>query len=163
MPLNIAAIQYSLESFALEIYVSGCKAPHCPGCHNEELWDFNHGVPMTLWLSKLDEYVRRFGDIDGLIKNVWILGGEPLDQDRDELERLLTYVRGGFPHAKLWLFTRKGLHNVRPIVKSLCHYIKCGAYVEGLPSKDVIINGQTLTLASDNQTVWTMSTEGESI
>jgi hypothetical protein len=35
--MNIVGLEYSLTRRCLEIYLSGCLAPHCAGCHNEKL------------------------------------------------------------------------------------------------------------------------------
>lgn len=157
MPLNIAAIQYSLDTYTLEIYTAGCNPPHCPGCHNEELWSFDGGLPVDMWEKSMRDYARAYNQthnkFPSLIENIWLLGGEPLDNDEAEVVALVGLIKSIFTDAKLWLFTRREINSVPDSVKSLCDYVKTGAYVAGLTTKEVVINGNTITLASCNQDV----------
>ena len=83
--MKLAGCEYNLEHKALEIYLSGCKGPHCPGCHNQPLWDFNFG-------HEFDYYQLSQRCDDPMIEQVWILGGEPQDQDLKELNHLLSII-----------------------------------------------------------------------
>lgn len=65
---------------ACSIFFQGCFR-HCPGCFNSETWDFNGGKEFTPEIQ--DKFV-------GLCKQphincISILGGEPFDQDPQEL------------------------------------------------------------------------------
>lgn len=87
--MYIGDINYTLNTKTLEIYFNGCrkkmingKLQHCPGCHNYELWDFKEEDNIEEFLIKIE---RQFKDFDNLIDKIWILGGEPLDQDRNEM------------------------------------------------------------------------------
>ena len=41
--MNINSVDYSPNLMSLDIYISGCASPHCDGCHNPMLWDFEKG------------------------------------------------------------------------------------------------------------------------
>ena len=107
--IRIAATQYCLGNRALEIYVAGCKGnPHCENCHNPELWDFSIG---TLYDEDCKKpIINKILDNHNLIKRVWIVGGEPLDQDHQELYTLLQDMKN--TSVEVWLFTRYDLEDV---------------------------------------------------
>ena len=96
-PIRIAGTEVNVQHKALEIYLSGCKGPHCQGCHNPELWDFTVGDLITenttqSLLDKIEEMKAA-----RLVNYIWVLGGEPLDQDLDALEAFLDQIRRAKP------------------------------------------------------------------
>jgi anaerobic ribonucleoside-triphosphate reductase activating protein len=60
----------------VSVFVSGCRR-HCPGCHNEQAWDFGYGEPYT---PKTEEYILKLLEPD-YIDGITILGGEPLEPE----------------------------------------------------------------------------------
>lgn len=152
--INIAALQFSLEYLSLEIYVAGCKAPHCPGCHNSDLWKFEAGSPYSEWEFRIRMFASEYGGEIPLIQNIWVLGGEPLDQDTEALEQLLSTLYAVFPRARLWLWTRYEVEYVPAQILRLCNYIKTGPYIASKQSRCVSIDGYRMTLGSDNQKIY---------
>lgn len=144
--MNILACEYSLKHKALELYVAGCKGPHCPGCHNPETWSFDQGVPFDT-VTKV-EIETKIKDFAHLIDHVWVLGGEPLDQDHKALEELLSFLRGFRP---VWLFTRHELDEVPESILRHCSYVKTGRYDKDKLVDDNIQFG--VQLASSNQMI----------
>ena len=147
--MNILATQYTLANKSLDIYVAGCNgSPHCVGCHNKESWDFNQG---KIWN---EEYRIKIGnkikDFDILIDNIMLFGGEPLDQNLDELINLCFVLT--WSEKKLWLFTRYKIEDVPKTIKQLCDYIKCGRYIPELTTEDNIQYG--IKLATSNQFIY---------
>ena len=130
--MNILATQYTLSRKSLEIYVAGCKGDarygHCRNCHNPETWCFNQGTDYNLELPKIKKKVK---DFDEMIKRIEIFGGEPNDQDWNELEDFL--------------------RELKELNKELCDYIKTGSYIEELKSDDNIQYG--IKLATSNQKI----------
>ena len=61
------------------LFVSGCTNG-CNGCFNKELQDFNYGNKWTKEVE--DEFVNQVKNSN--IVGVNILGGEPMDQIKDE-------------------------------------------------------------------------------
>lgn len=124
--MNIAAIQYTLKTLSLEIYVSGCSAtPKCEGCHNPELWDFGSGfvfepTPFTVRLSNY------FQEWPNMIDNIMIMGGEPLDQNLDQFMKMILVLKNF--NVKLWLFTRYELEHIPLNLVKHFDYIKTGKY-----------------------------------
>jgi len=152
--MNILATQYTLENRAFEIYVSGCSGnPHCKGCHNPETWDFNKGVKFDKeYLGKIISKIKGF---DGMIDRIFIMGGEPLDQDILELMNEMVHHLFVETGKELWLFTR---YNYEECIEKLSifteyfDYIKCGRYDDELITDDNIQFG--IKLASSNQKIY---------
>ena len=87
--MNIVSTQYNLQNKALEIYLAGCYGD-CYNCHNPELKNFNHG---NYFKHEITNIKNKIYDFSNLIDNIWILGGEPLDQDLEKLECLLSILK----------------------------------------------------------------------
>lgn len=148
--MNILSTQYTLSNKALEIYVAGCNGqPHCPNCHNPMSWNFDLGEEFTdKWLGdNISSKIKSFGDI---INNIMIFGGEPLDQNHAELERLLSYLDEF--ELPIWLFTRYDMQYIPCFVQEYCTYIKCGRYIESLHTDNNIQYG--IKLATSNQKIY---------
>lgn len=133
----------SSDGIALEIYLYGCKrVPKCQGCHNPELWDFKTGSKLVYGeLRKLIE--KR----SAVINNFVILGGEPLDQDLQELDDLLYFLSRY--NKPIWLYT--SYDSVPADIGRYCTYIKYGRYEEHLKAEGNVHFG--VTLASSNQII----------
>lgn len=147
--MNILATQYSLSNKSLDIYLAGCcGSPHCEGCHNPESWSFNQG-------NKYDNkyYINiknKINDFGNMIDNIMIFGGEPNDQNKDELLHFLMDLRN--LNKKIWLFTRYDITEVPKFEYILCDYIKCGRYIPKLLTDDNIQYG--IKLATSNQKIY---------
>lgn len=154
--MNIASVQYTIQNKALEIYLAGCSGePKCTNCHNPELWDFNLGEPYN------DDYIHKivskFVEFETLIQNFMIFGGEPLDQNHEELHDLLFDLRlmimlSRNKNINVWLFTRYELEEVPEFVLSLCEFIKCGRYIPELTTDDNEQYG--IKLSTSNQKIY---------
>jgi anaerobic ribonucleoside-triphosphate reductase activating protein len=149
--MNILCTQYNLEYKSLDVFVSGCKPPHCKGCCNPETWDFNQGEMYdNMYYKKLIAKIKYFST---LIKNIMIMGGEPLDQNINELEKFILDLK--VFKIPIWLFTKYEIKKVPDNIKVLCDYIKCGKYDNTQLSKDNIWFG--ITLASKNQKIYKLN------
>lgn len=83
----------------VSLFCSGCTL-HCPGCFNEESWDFGAGRPFTdetlaTLLKALEE---------DFVEGLSLLGGDPLEpENRDEVLRIVRAVRERFGNTKtIW-------------------------------------------------------------
>jgi anaerobic ribonucleoside-triphosphate reductase activating protein len=145
--MNIVATDFSLKRRSLDIYVSGCKGPHCEGCHNPELWSFNQGELYTPnFFYKLSTKVQNFRTI---IHNIMIFGGEPLDQKKEHLITMLSDLK--ILDLPVWLFTRYELQDIPDDIIGLCDYIKTGEYSTHKKCKNNICFG--IELATANQKI----------
>jgi len=109
------------------IFVSGCTNG-CEGCFNKELQDFNYG---SKWDEKIEEeflsYVRNEN-----VKGVNILGGEPLDQIKDnDLLNLLIRIKKE-TNKEIWLWTGYTIEEA----------IKDKRRLEIIKNVDVVIDGR---------------------
>lgn len=149
--MNIVSTQYNLHNKALEIYLSGCYGD-CYNCHNPELKDFDEG---NYYLDELPKILKKIDEFSLLIKSIWILGGEPLDNNCQELEKLLKDIKQ--TRNEIWLWTRYELNEVPEKIKKYCNYIKCGQYIEELSTNENIQYG--VKLASSNQNIYQIKGE----
>lgn len=145
---KIVATQFNLKNKALEIYFSGCKRG-CDGCHNPEIQDFNLGSEYYKWIKQIKLKIEEF---DSLIENVWILGGEPLDNNFWDVFEIIINIPN---KKKVWVFTGYELDEVPAMYKIWCDYIKCGKY----DNKLLVDNNiqYNVKLSSSNQNIYKKS------
>jgi hypothetical protein len=55
----------------------------------------------------------------------------------------------------MWLFTRREYNDIPLTVRNQFHYVKTGPYKHELPPKSVDVDGNKLTLGSENQAIHT--------
>jgi anaerobic ribonucleoside-triphosphate reductase activating protein len=150
--MNILATQYTLSLKSLDIYVSGCSGnPHCEGCHNPESWNFNLGQEYN------NEYFKKYIydkciEFNDIIKNIMIFGGEPLDNNHEDLRVMLHDIKMNLQDIPIWLFTRYDIDAVPNFVKEYCDYIKCGRYLPEQKTEDNI--QYNIKLATSNQKIY---------
>ena len=82
----------------VSLYVQGCKR-HCEKCFNPNTWDYEGG---ELWNRRVE-----FQFIEACkkeyIKNICILGGEPLDQEKELFDLLIKLKEE--VDKPIWLWT----------------------------------------------------------
>ena len=144
--MNIVSTQYTLATKTLEIYVSGCDGICGSQCHNYELRDFNLG---ECYLKALPKILSKVECSGSMIDNIWVLGGEPMLQNLDELKDFVKKIKT--TNKKLWLFTRFEYDEVieRFSDYNMFDYIKCGKYDVSCKTNDNIQHG--IKLATSNQ------------
>ncbi|HSH52208.1 MAG TPA: 4Fe-4S cluster-binding domain-containing protein [Bacteroidales bacterium] len=146
--MNIIGIDYSLETSSIDVYVSGCKGPHCKNCHNPQSWDFSEGLELNQDIfDNISNYIKTYRS---LIKNIMIFGGEPLDQKHNELYEFLNKLV--YFNLPIWVFTRYNIEEVPNFVKDFVDYIKTGRYNEKLTCNDNKQYG--IVLSTSNQKIW---------
>ena len=85
----------------VSLFVSGCTH-HCPGCFNEEAWDFDFGQPFTQETIDLILDMLKKPHIKGLT----LLGGEPFEpQNQPALVQLLRQVKEHYPEKSIWAYS----------------------------------------------------------
>jgi len=78
-----------------------CKEGNCPGCHNQEAQKFNVGQKYTDETEKHILSLCKKPYISGLT----LLGGEPYDQDENQLVELLKAFHKQNPDKNVWIYT----------------------------------------------------------
>lgn len=148
--MNVVHTQFVMNKQRLEIYLAGCKGingVHCKGCHNPQSWDFNAGKEIDI--EKLVTKAQ-----NSFVKNVFIAGGEPLDQDKEQLVVLLSALHQC--NKPIWLFTRYSLGSISNDIMQYISYVKTGEYDEQLLTSDNVQFG--VSLASTNQMIYQIKT-----
>ena len=85
----------------VSLFVSGCTH-HCPGCFNQEAWDFHYGQPFTEETQKTILDMLRPDYIRGLS----LLGGEPFDpRNQEAVVQLLRRIKQELPEKSIWAFS----------------------------------------------------------
>lgn len=85
----------------VSLFVSGCTH-HCPGCFNQEAWDFSYGEPFT------QEVMNRILDLlrPGYVRGLTLLGGEPFEpENQGPIVDLLRQVKTQMPEKSIWAFS----------------------------------------------------------
>ncbi len=85
----------------VSLFVSGCTHK-CPGCFNQEAWDFEYGKPFTSGTIKaILEYMR-----PDYVRGLTLLGGEPFEHSNQlGLLPLLKAVKEKYPEKSIWCYT----------------------------------------------------------
>ena len=85
----------------VSLFVSGCRN-HCPGCFNQETWDFRFGREYTVETEKTILQALAPDYIQGLS----LLGGDPFEpENQRDLIQLLRRVKTAFPKKDIWAYT----------------------------------------------------------
>ena len=94
----------------VSLFLSGCTHK-CPGCFNQDLWDFNYGRKFTS--STLEEVLESLQP--DYITGLSILGGDPFDGDENRLttEMIVRRVKNTFPQKTIWVYTGDLYENVK--------------------------------------------------
>lgn len=98
------------------LFVSGCPI-HCPGCFNQDTWDFDVGKPFGA-----DTMVDIFDSMNEHIAGLSILGGEPLAKKNfRDVTRLAANFKYEFSNKTIWLWTGYEWEHVKDL--PIMHYI----------------------------------------
>ena len=85
----------------VSLFVSGCTH-RCPGCFNEEAWDFDYGQPFDQ--STIDEILELLQP--DYVQGLTLLGGEPFDpRNQPAIVELLRKIKAKYPHKSIWAFS----------------------------------------------------------
>ena len=85
----------------VSLFVSGCTH-RCPGCFNEEAWDFSYGKPFTQ--ETVDEILAMLSP--DRIRGLTLLGGEPFEpQNQGPIVELLRQIKSRYPNKSIWAFS----------------------------------------------------------
>jgi anaerobic ribonucleoside-triphosphate reductase activating protein len=111
---------------SVTIWFSGCTFK-CKNCHNKKLWNPKYGTKYNA--SSVAKIVRAECNKLGL-KSVVLLGGEPLQQDRQELLSLCRLLHEA--GLKIWLYTGYKFSEIDEDILRYIYTIKCGKYEDEL-------------------------------
>ena len=85
----------------VSLFVSGCTH-RCPGCFNQEAWDFGYGQPFDQ--STVDHILELLEP--SFIRGLTLLGGEPFEpQNQPAILELLRQIKAKYPNKSIWAFS----------------------------------------------------------
>ena len=85
----------------VSLFVSGCRN-HCPGCFNQDTWDFDFGKEFT----EIEENEILEGCNKEYIFGLTILGGEPFEPENQKvIVELIKKFKEKFSKKTLWMYT----------------------------------------------------------
>lgn len=117
----------------VSLFVSGCRN-HCPGCFNQETWDFHYGQEYTAETEQMILQALAPDYIQGLS----LLGGDPFEpENQRELLRLLRSVKSAFPKKDIWAYTGYTLERLQ----NAEGHPRCEATDEMLSMIDILVDG----------------------
>lgn len=152
--MNINCIEYSIATRSLDIFFAGCNN-RCEDCFNPHLMSFSNGTEASLWLSKIEHYLKEY---KSLINRILLVGGSPNHQPSEDLEVFLKSLGSMLPSdIDLYAFCGEELSGVNEVLKKYCDYIKCGAYIPSLTCDNNIQYG--IKLATSNQKIYKKGTD----
>ena len=102
------------EGISVSLFLQGCPF-QCEGCHNPETWDPEGGIA-----REEEELINEINEAicaNGIIRNLSILGGEPLDTmtKREFLIKLFNKIKQNYPDIKICLWTGYTLEQLQKI------------------------------------------------
>lgn len=141
---------------AVSLYVQGCPAPNCPGCHNPETWSFNGGKEFTA--KTLNQIIQGL-TANNVQRNFCLLGGEPLCSENEFLSHMvLLEIRKQLPNTKIYIWTKYLYKDLKQQtgrmqqILELADYLIDGPYIEALRDITLPMRG------SSNQKIYNLKT-----
>lgn len=149
--MNVLNYAVNLKHRALEVYLAGCYC-RCAGRHSTEPWNFSRGLQYAATMRLVGEYIKSTVP-PKFLKNIWILGAEPLDHPPEDVKSLIDYLTFCLPEALIWIFTSNtpSADLFAELRKWGVDYVKYGPYDESLDP--IHLPEFDLTLASSNQKI----------
>lgn len=150
---------------SLSFYTQGCPI-HCPGCHNQDMWDFEGGYEFTEEVR--DKVIAKLNE-NGILRNLCVMGGEPLcPQNAHMTELLCGFARVEYPDIKIYIWTGYTLEELCEReakegldAKHIHNILEC---VDVLIANPFDISKRDITLelrGSSNQEIYKFVTEDE--
>lgn len=125
----------------VSLFVSGCRN-HCPGCFNEETWDFCYGREYT---EETEAYILELLKPD-YIDGLSLLGGDPFEPENQMvLVKLLHRVRRTYPEKTVWAYTGYTLEDLQ----TEGFRARCAATDEMLSLIDILVDGPFVLALKD--------------
>ena len=120
----------------VSLFVSGCRN-HCPGCFNQETWDFRYGREYSEETEQEIMELLKPPYIQGLT----LLGGDPFEPENQRvLTPLLRHVRERYPEKDIWAYTGYTLETLRTEGR----HPRCEVTDEMLGMIDILVDGPFL-------------------
>lgn len=128
------------EGIRASLFVSGCNM-HCDGCFNKEAWDFCSGKEF-----KSEQYFNILNTLkDPLYDGLSILGGEPFDQNEEDINTLINLCKSVRILGKnVWIWSG---HTFEELTRN-------SKKKELLENCDVLVDGHFILSKRDISLAW---------
>ena len=115
------------ETASVTVWFSGCSFG-CKNCYNKKLWNKEYGISYSVE-SVADIIMNECNKLH--LKSIVLLGGEPLQQNRQELLSLCQLLYEA--DLKIWLYTGYDFQDADEFgILDYVYTVKCGEYIEQL-------------------------------
>ena len=125
------------------LFVSGCTH-QCPGCFNTDYREFDYGMP---WTKEAEDTFLSYIE-DENVHGVTILGGEPMQQTKDDdLLNLLRRIKQE-TNETIWIYSGYTYEEIlketkRRQILELCDVLVDGRFVEALKDLKLRFRGSS--------------------
>ena len=125
------------------LFVSGCTH-QCPGCFNTDYREFDYGMP---WTKEAEDTFLSYIE-DENVHGVTILGGEPMQQTKDDdLLNLLRRIKQE-TNEIIWIYSGYTYEEIlkepkRRQILELCDVLVDGRFVEALKDLKLRFRGSS--------------------
>lgn len=125
------------------LFVSGCTH-QCPGCFNTDYREFDYGMP---WTKEAEDTFLSYIE-DENVHGVTILGGEPMQQTKDDdLLNLLRRIKQE-TNETIWIYSGYTYEEIlkepkRRQILELCDVLVDGRFVEDLKDLKLRFRGSS--------------------
>lgn len=123
------------EGVAVSLFVQGCPH-HCSQCFNPETWDFNGGkeIEEDVLINKIIKIINK----NGILRNLSILGGEPLcGLNIRFVNKLIATVKKEYPSIKIWIWTGYLFEEIQDILSDYVDVLVDGRFE--IDKKDITL------------------------
>ena len=123
------------EGVAVSLFMQGCPN-HCQGCFNPETWDFNGGkeIEEDVLINKIIKIINK----NGILRNLSILGGEPLcGLNIRFVNKLIATVKKEYPFIKIWVWTGYLFEEIQDILSNYVDVLVDGRFE--IDKKDITL------------------------
>lgn len=116
------------------VWVAGCSHK-CPGCHNQFTWNYNIGDDISETETAIEIIQAIKDQLDKpYIAGITFSGGDPLDQNTESLNQLLTLIKAikeDYPEKNIWIYSGDIFENLikNELKKQILSY--CDILVDG--------------------------------
>lgn len=136
------------DGLSVGVFFQGCKF-HCKNCQNKHTWDLNGGIEIDVYdFSKM--VIEKINK-NGVMRNLSILGGEPLiEENMESVKILINEVKKIYPTIKIYLWSGYTLQQLKKrknktvdwILKNI-DYLIDGLYVDELRDITLKLRGSS--------------------
>lgn len=118
-----------------------CQGCHfmCDGCHNPETWNFNHGIEINK--NDLFNIILEAINVNGITRNLSILGGEPLCEENKKIVAELIHKTLSTYNVKIFLWTGYTFEELKQMNDPDIMFI--------LKNVDIIVDGKYMSKLRD--------------